>query len=176
MNIKQQMKVLITGGTGYIGSHTIIEMIETGKYKLGFDMWGLILFFIIMIPNCIWFALPAPNDLLRSESVTPTVDIIASVFQVIMVTALCVIINKRRQKPMKRIFIIGTAAAVVFYVTGWILYYAGIVHTVIILDLCVAPCVSFALFSAGRKNAAALLAVIVFTICHIIYGIANFII
>jgi UDP-glucose 4-epimerase len=26
------MKVLITGGTGYIGSHTIIEMIETGKF------------------------------------------------------------------------------------------------------------------------------------------------
>ena len=26
------MKLLITGGTGYIGSHTIIEMIETGKF------------------------------------------------------------------------------------------------------------------------------------------------
>ena len=26
------MKVLITGGAGYIGSHTIIEMIETGKF------------------------------------------------------------------------------------------------------------------------------------------------
>jgi len=26
------MKVLITGGTGYIGSHTIIEMIEAGKF------------------------------------------------------------------------------------------------------------------------------------------------
>jgi UDP-glucose 4-epimerase len=26
------MKILITGGTGYIGSHTIIEMIETGKF------------------------------------------------------------------------------------------------------------------------------------------------
>jgi len=26
------MKVLITGGTGYIGSHTIIEMIRTGKF------------------------------------------------------------------------------------------------------------------------------------------------
>jgi len=26
------MKVLITGGTGYIGSHTIIEIIETGKF------------------------------------------------------------------------------------------------------------------------------------------------
>ena len=31
--IKQTlMKLLITGGTGYIGSHTIIEMIETGKF------------------------------------------------------------------------------------------------------------------------------------------------
>lgn len=28
------------------------------KYKMGFDIWGLIVFLIIMIPNFIWFAIP----------------------------------------------------------------------------------------------------------------------
>ena len=47
------------------------------KYKIGFDIWGLIIFIIIMIPNFIWFAVPAPNDILREESITKTVDVFA---------------------------------------------------------------------------------------------------
>lgn len=37
------------------------------KYKIGFDIWGLIIFIIIMIPNFIWYAVPVPNDILRGE-------------------------------------------------------------------------------------------------------------
>ena len=40
------------------------------KYKMGFDIWALVLFVVIMIPNIIWFAIPAPNDILRTESIT----------------------------------------------------------------------------------------------------------
>ena len=40
------------------------------KYKMGFDVWALVLFIAIMIPNIIWFAIPAPNDILRTESIT----------------------------------------------------------------------------------------------------------
>lgn len=29
-------------------------MIKNTKYKIGFDIWGLITFIIIMIPNFIW--------------------------------------------------------------------------------------------------------------------------
>ena len=49
------------------------------KYKLSFDIWGLLLFLIIMIPNFIWFAVPAPNDILRANSITETVDTIENV-------------------------------------------------------------------------------------------------
>ena len=60
------------------------------KYKIGFDIWGLILFLVIMIPNFIWFAVPAPNDILRVESVTKVADAIGSVSQVLMVFALII--------------------------------------------------------------------------------------
>lgn len=40
------------------------------NFKLGFDIGGLLLFGVIMIPNFIWFIVPAPNDILRTESVT----------------------------------------------------------------------------------------------------------
>ena len=46
------------------------------NYRIGFDWIGLILFLIIMIPNFIWFVVPAPNDVLRTESVTGSVYII----------------------------------------------------------------------------------------------------
>ncbi len=50
------------------------------RYKLCFEIWGLLLFFIIMIPNFIWFAIPAPNDILRAKSITEMVDTVASIY------------------------------------------------------------------------------------------------
>jgi len=44
------------------------------KYKISFDIWALLLFLIIMIPNFIWLAIPAPNDILRTDSITKTID------------------------------------------------------------------------------------------------------
>lgn len=63
------------------------------KYKLGFEIWGALLFLIIMIPNFIWFAVPAPNDVLRVDSVTKVLDTVASVCQVLMIVLLCVLKN-----------------------------------------------------------------------------------
>lgn len=60
-----------------------------GKYRLGFDIWAIILFLVIMIPNFIWFVVPAPNDVLRGESITGTMDTVASIAQAIMVATLC---------------------------------------------------------------------------------------
>ena len=63
------------------------------KYTFGFDVWGLLLFIIVMIPNFIWSAVPAPNDILRSGSITEAIDMLASVCQVLMIAALCVLRN-----------------------------------------------------------------------------------
>lgn len=77
-------------------------MFEIRKYKICFDILGLLLFLIIMIPNFIWFSVPTSNDILSNESITPVINMIASIFQVIMVIALCIIKNKQCQKPMKK--------------------------------------------------------------------------
>ena len=68
------------------------------KYKFGFDIWGLVIFLIVMIPTFIWSAVPAPNDILRSESKTQIIDVIGSVCQVLFVAILCVLINQERKK------------------------------------------------------------------------------
>ena len=151
-------------------------MFDMRKYKMGFDIWGLLLFLVIMLPNIIWFLTPTPVDILRNPSVTPTVDTVASVLQVIMVAAICVLQNSTCGKPMGRGWRGGIAAAVLFYFAGWGLYYAGVTSTLVIMDLCVVPCVAFLLFSLARKNAAALVAGAGFLLCHMYYGIVNFVV
>ena len=151
-------------------------MFEIRKYKIGFDIWGLLLFLIIMIPNFIWFAVPTSNDILRNESITPVIDMFASIFQVIMVIALCIIKNKHCQKPMKKIWFKLIIVSIIIYFAGWILYYIGIVNALVIIDLCIAPCVAFMLLSIARKNIFAFILSIMFMICHALYGIINFIV
>lgn len=45
----------------------------------------------------------------------------------------------------------------------------------VILLLTVVPCVSFILFAADRKNLPAVLSAIGFTVCHVIFGVVNFV-
>lgn len=146
------------------------------KYKLSFDIWGLILFLIIMIPNFIWFAIPASNDILRYKSITETIDTVASLCQVLMIIALCILKNRECNKICVNTFIIFVSTCCLFYFVSWIAYYIGIVNAIVILGLTIFPCLAFLLFAIYRKNWIALIPTLIFTICHLIYGIANFII
>ena len=146
------------------------------KYKLGFDIWGLLLFLIIMIPNFIWFAVPAPNDVLRADSVTEMLDTIASICQVLMVVSLCFIVNRKNSKFSITPLIVFVIICCLLYFVSWIGYYTGIVNVFIILGLTLSPCFAFIFFAIDRKNIIAVVPIFVFTICHLIYGVVNFII
>jgi len=145
------------------------------KYKFGFDVAGLILFLLVMVPTFIWMAIPAPNDILKAESTTPMVDAIGSVCQILCIASLCMIINKERGKLRFSPLVIATIACVVMYFFGWVLYYSGFTSAWIILLLTIPPCAAFILFALDRKNLPAVVFAIGFTICHLIYGIVNFI-
>lgn len=146
------------------------------KYKIGFDFWGLLLFIVIMIPNFIWFAVPALNDVLRTQSATEVIDTIGSVCQALMVAALCLVINRERDKLRFSPLFIGTFAYCVLYFASWIFYYIGIPNTIVILGLTIPPCLAFMLFAIDRKNYIAVVPISAFMVCHLIFGIVNFII
>ena len=145
------------------------------KYKFGFDLWGLLLFLLIMIPNFIWFGVPAPNDVLRSDSVTPVVDTIGSVCQVAFVAAICILKRKDVEKARFSKLTVSALVMVAAYYIGWILYYCGQTDPVVIVLLTIPPCLSFVLYEIDRKNRIALIPTVVFTICHIIYAFVNLI-
>ena len=146
------------------------------KYKFGFEIWGLLVFLIVMLPNFIWFAIPAPNDILRTDSITETVDTIASVCQIMMVAALCVFRNREAKKLCVTSPVIISAGCCVLYLISWIVYYIGIVNAPVILGLIIPPCLAFLFFAIDRKNGLAIIPTVIFTLCHLIYGAVNFII
>ena len=63
------------------------------NYRFGFDIGGAVLLAAVMLPNIYWFTVTAPNDILRGASVTPTIDMIGSVFQLLMIGLLCILKN-----------------------------------------------------------------------------------
>lgn len=146
------------------------------KYRVGFDIFGLLLFLLVMIPNFIWFEVPAPNDILRAESITPLIDGIGSVSQVIFIAAICILKRKGVDRIRLSKLIILSLAMVVTYFIGWILYYNGIVNLIVIILLTIPPCMAFILYAVDRKNVIAIIPTVIFTVCHVIYVAVNYII
>lgn len=146
------------------------------RYRFGFEISALILFFIIMIPNFIWAQVPAPDDILRIESITPALDIVATICQVVMIILLCAIVNKDSRKLGVSKWIVTCLACCALYFTSWVFYYMGTTNVVIILGLTIPPCLAFFFFAIDRKNMIAMVPNIIFTVCHLIYAFVNFII
>lgn len=145
--------------------------------RFGFDPWGLAAFLLVMAPNFIWFAVPAPNDLLRAGKDVPGWDTAASVFQVLMVAALCLFKNRNAERLSKgRASLCLSAVCCACYYVLWILYYLGTASLVVILGLCLAPSAALLLFSWNRKNGPALLASSGFLVCHLLSTIFKFVI
>lgn len=59
---------------------------------------------------------------------------------------------------------------------SWIFYYAGVTVPAIILGLTVAPCLALLFFAIDRWNMISVICVVPFMVCHLLYGILNFII
>ena len=144
------------------------------KYTMGFDPFGLCLFAVIMLPNFWWMAHPAPNDVLRVESATPVVDMMGSICQVAMVFGLC-FIRRVDTKPLRITpLMVAALVCVLVYLAAWGCYYAGIANELVILLLTLVPCAAFILYLADRQNGIGLIPAVLFTLCHVIFAIVNF--
>lgn len=146
------------------------------NYKIGFGVWGVLLFLVIMLPNLVWFAVPAPHDILRAGSQTELIDTIALVCQILFVAALCVVVNQSVGPLRVTSFLVGVIGCIAFYYLGWMLYYFGITNPFVILLLTVPPCGAFLLFALDRKNYIALIPAAIFSVCHLFYGVINYIV
>ena len=106
----------------YLLQYHSLQQRHRFEYRFGFDPWGLVLFLFVMLPTFIWLAVPAPNDVLRTESVTPVADTIATVCQALFVACMCFLINTGRSKRRFSPWIVASILCVAVYYIGWVLY------------------------------------------------------
>ena len=145
------------------------------KYKFKFDYYALILFAVMIVPTIFWSFVEAPNDVLRAESVSPLIDSIASVSQVVMVASLCLLNNTSAPEIILSPKVVAAIRCLIIYCFGWVLYYLGIANAGVILFLTLPPCLAFLLYAIDRKNIISIVSSIAFLICHLIFGVVNFI-
>jgi hypothetical protein len=88
-----------------------------------------------------------------------------------LVGALCIVKRRDVEKLRLSYKILAMIFCYMIYIFSWFIYYQGHVEEVVILFLCLAPCLTFCLYALDRKNLIAVLPLAVFTICHVIYGI-----
>lgn len=146
------------------------------RFRIGFDFGGLLLFLAVMLPNFIWFAIPAPNDVLRRESVTGPLDAAAAVCQALMAAALVFVVNPARRPLGLTALLRDVIGCTALYYVGWVLYYFGWSSPPVILLLAVPPCLAFLLYETDRGNVPALIPGVGFACCHLIYALVNFMI
>ncbi len=145
------------------------------SYKFKIDIWSIGLFLLMMLPNFLWFAFPAPNDVLRVTSSTPITDAIGSFLQISLIATLSCFARKN-SKPLRfSAGIIATLLCVIAYFVGWVLYYNAIAYAWVILMLTLPPCFAFLFYAIDRKNWIATTLGIGFTVCHLIFAWVNFI-
>lgn len=145
------------------------------SYKFKIDFWSIALFLLMMLPNFLWFAFPAPNDVLRVTSSTPITDAIGSFLQILLIASLSCFAHKN-SKPLRfSAGIIATLLCVIAYFVGWVLYYNAITYAWVILMLTLPPCLAFIFYAIDRKNWIATILGIGFTVCHLIFALVNFI-
>ncbi|MDE6201493.1 MAG: hypothetical protein K2M47_06430 [Clostridiales bacterium] len=147
---------------------------KLGEHRFGFNISAAVLFLIIMLPNIIWFFVPAPHDILSNASKTEILDIFATVFQVLILATLCAIKNTTAKKLKLSVLIILSAAACLAYCICWAVYYCGIANGGVFVCLCIFPCCAFMLYAIDRKNLIAIIPITVFTVLHFISTAINF--
>lgn len=145
------------------------------RYRFGLEPWALLLFALIMLPNILWAFMPAPDDVLRVESLTPVTDMLASAAQAVTIAALVLLRHERRPQTVRSGMCAASALCLLGYWLAWALYYQGVTNAAVILMMTLLPCAALLLFAINRRNLPAFMTGSVFTVCHCIFSMINFI-
>lgn len=135
------------------------------NYKPGVDLWGLVLFGLLLLPNVVYWCIPKEYHLGGSGAL----DIAAKVFQAISLVLLVFVVRREREKfSFSSPMIYFSSLFLLLYYIAWIFFFCGYGNAAVLLFLAGCPCVTLLLFEIWRKNWIALFPTAVFSVLHIV--------
>jgi len=144
-------------------------------YRVGFDLWAIVLFAIIMLPNIIARCIPEFQAGLNTD--TGALEISATVFQVLFVVLLVFIERKGEQRLNFRSPLVSVCGlAVLAYYIAWIFFFCFFLNAAVYLSLAIFPSAAFLVFEVERKNWFAFVPTSVFAILHLVSSCIAFLI
>lgn len=119
-------------------------------YRVGFDLWAIVLFAIIMLPNIIALCVPEFQAGLNAD--TGALEITATVFQVLFVVLLVFIERKGEQRLNFRSPLVSVCGlAVLAYYIAWIFFFCFFLNAAVYLSLAIFPSAGFSYSRSSVK-------------------------
>ena len=99
----------------------VIVMFDIRNYRPGFELSAFVLSIAILLPNLIWYFIPAPTDLLRNNvSFTSPLGVASTVLRLLAMLTAILLINLESREPH-----FGVGSIIVLAFGG--MYYVGFV-------------------------------------------------
>ena len=156
-------------------NHQYTKFINPNNYEMGFSIYGIIIYLLLMLPNIVWQIFPPINNLLLIDTVSyPILDIFEWIFRILIILFLIFLINKDKTKNKTSYIGVAIAFLAIYYIT-WLLYYFGIVNPwIIILGMGITPVFYFSFAGLWLRNYLLLIPSLIFGIVHMIISILSY--
>jgi len=151
------------------------KYIGLDNYKIRFSIKGLIIYWLLLVPNIIWQLFPPINNVLLSSATSyPILDGVEWFFRTLILLILIFLVNKELSKNKTSYKWVAISFLAIYYVS-WILYYLGIVNPwLIILGMVITPTFYFFFSGIWLRNYILLIPTVIFGIFHFIISILNY--
>lgn len=142
-------------------------MFDIRNYRPGFEICGFILAVAILLPNLIWYYIPAPVDPLRDTvSYTSPIGIATTVLRLLAALTATFTVNLDSRAPH-----FGAASIIILafggmYYVGWLLYYMGVASYVAVVFVTIPAFIMLTTLAIDRSNIFSLVLCIAYGSVH----------
>ena len=143
------------------------------NYYFGFSWYGFIVFLLPMLPNILYFLIPASTESGKNENSHLVLDILEHGSQAIFIFLLIFVISRQTTEILCPYTIIMVISLFIYFVL-WIFCFTGKANLIILLGMAVLPVVYFILAEMWLHNYLAILPTAFFGIAHVIITYIDF--
>lgn len=143
-------------------------------YRFGFSPYGLLAVALVMLPNLLYVFAAPPNDVLAGNAASFALwNVLENIGRFALMAVLAFVRPTRTTRRKALPAVLALCALAAYYVL-WALYFAGAVHSLLLLGLAVFPVLFFLGAALWIPNLPAFIPLALFGAVHIVITTANY--